>query len=238
MRGDLVQVARARGPTAAQRVVLVARDDVDVEMEDGLPGGRAAGIEDVEAVRLAASRCIRSASRRAASIVRSRSSSGISSRSAECSRGITSAWPAVAGLMSMKATVCSSESTISAGSSPATIAQKMQSRGRRDRRAAYLCSLVRRASATASSAVSTSPVNTRGLDLAPSRRRARGPARSRAAAASSSPRDRGASAGRRDARRAPPGAPPGRARGAPRSSRRSRSVRYRARRAGRRPSAG
>ena len=40
---------------------------------------------------------------------------------------MTSAWPLVAGLMSISVTVCSSESTISAGESPATIAQKMQS---------------------------------------------------------------------------------------------------------------
>src|SRR5688500_3035540 len=40
---------------------------------------------------------------------------------------MTSACPGVAGLMSMKETVCSSESTIWAGASPATIAQKMQS---------------------------------------------------------------------------------------------------------------
>src|SRR5947207_13313914 len=40
---------------------------------------------------------------------------------------MTSAWPRVAGLMSMNATVRSSESTIVAGASPATIEQKMQS---------------------------------------------------------------------------------------------------------------
>ena len=51
----------------------------------------------------------------------------MSIRSVECARGTTSAWPWVAGLMSMKATVRSSESTISPGSSPATILQKMQS---------------------------------------------------------------------------------------------------------------
>ena len=42
-------------------------------------------------------------------------------------RGITSAWPRVAGLMSMKEIVRSSSSTFVAGSSPATILQKMQS---------------------------------------------------------------------------------------------------------------
>ena len=50
-------------------------------------------------------------------------------------RGITSAWPRVQGLMSMNAIVCSSSWTISAGSSPATILQKMQSS--RHGRAAY-----------------------------------------------------------------------------------------------------
>ena len=42
---------------------------------------------------------------------------------------MTSAWPRLAGWMSMKAIVRSSESTIVAGSSPATILQKMQSVG-------------------------------------------------------------------------------------------------------------
>src|SRR3954468_7446980 len=65
--------------------------------------------------------------RRAAIVVRSRSSSEISIRSAEWVRGITRAWPGVNGLMSMNESVCSSESTIWAGASPATIAQKMQS---------------------------------------------------------------------------------------------------------------
>ena len=48
-------------------------------------------------------------------------------RSGACRRGTTSACPRVAGLMSMKAIVRSSSSTIVAGSSPATILQKMQS---------------------------------------------------------------------------------------------------------------
>ena len=43
---------------------------------------------------------------------------------------MTSAWPRVAGLMSMNAMVRSSSSTIVAGSSPATILQKMQSGSR------------------------------------------------------------------------------------------------------------
>ena len=53
--GDLVQVAPPRDPRQLQRIVLVAGDDVDVEVEDRLPGGGAAGIEQVEAVRLEAS---------------------------------------------------------------------------------------------------------------------------------------------------------------------------------------
>src|SRR5688500_16611774 len=40
---------------------------------------------------------------------------------------MTSAWPRVQGLMSIKATVCSSSWTLSDGSSSATILQKMQS---------------------------------------------------------------------------------------------------------------
>ena len=45
----------------------------------------------------------------------------------ECSLGITSACPRVHGLMSMNESVCSSSSSFSAGSSPATIWQKRQS---------------------------------------------------------------------------------------------------------------
>ncbi len=70
---------------------------------------------------------IRLATRWAATAQLARSSSPIDSRSSVWRRGITSAWPLVAGLMSISVTVCSSESTISAGASPATIAQKMQS---------------------------------------------------------------------------------------------------------------
>src|SRR5512132_3844493 len=67
------------------------------------------------------------ASRWAARVVAVRSSSPISIRSAECSRGTTSACPGVAGLMSMKATVRSSESIVSLGIVPAMMAQKRQS---------------------------------------------------------------------------------------------------------------
>jgi hypothetical protein len=70
---------------------------------------------------------MRCASRRAATIVRVRSSSGTSIRSVECFLGTTRAWPRVAGLMSMKATVCSSESTTWAGTSPATMPQNRHS---------------------------------------------------------------------------------------------------------------
>src|SRR4051795_7650952 len=56
-----------------------------------------------------------------------RSSGSISSRSRAWVRGTTSAWPRVAGLMSMNETVRSSCATIVAGISPATILQKRQS---------------------------------------------------------------------------------------------------------------
>src|SRR5215208_935542 len=45
----------------------------------------------------------------------------------ECAFGITSEWPRVHGLMSMKARVLSSSSILCDGISPATILQKMQS---------------------------------------------------------------------------------------------------------------
>src|SRR4051812_7605800 len=56
-----------------------------------------------------------------------RSSGSISSRSRACARGTTSAWPRVAGLMSMNVTVRASLATIVAGISPATILQNRQS---------------------------------------------------------------------------------------------------------------
>src|SRR3954470_16921145 len=56
-----------------------------------------------------------------------RSAGSISSRSRAWVRGTTSAWPRVAGLMSMNETVRSSCATIVAGISPATILQKRQS---------------------------------------------------------------------------------------------------------------
>ena len=47
---DLVGVARRRRPRQPQRIAVVARDHVDVEVEDRLPGGRAARVEQVDAV--------------------------------------------------------------------------------------------------------------------------------------------------------------------------------------------
>ena len=69
------------------------------------------------------------ASRLDASAALRRSSSGASYRFFEWLRGTTSAWPRVHGLRSMNAMVWSSSWTTSAGSSPATILQKMQSSG-------------------------------------------------------------------------------------------------------------
>src|SRR3954452_16796986 len=69
----------------------------------------------------------RSATRLAIAATAARSASSISPTSVECALGITSAWPRVHGLMSMKASVRSSSSIFVAGSSPATILQKMQS---------------------------------------------------------------------------------------------------------------
>src|SRR3954447_12265783 len=69
----------------------------------------------------------RSATRLAIAATAARSASSISPTSVECALGITSACPRVHGLMSMKAMVRSSSSIFVAGSSPATILQKMQS---------------------------------------------------------------------------------------------------------------
>src|SRR3954447_18751614 len=76
----------------------------------------------------------RSATRRAMAAIAARSLASISPMSLECALGITSAWPRVHGLMSMKASVRSSSSIFVAGSSPATILQKMQSSAMRRRR--------------------------------------------------------------------------------------------------------
>src|SRR5688500_4509688 len=48
--GDLVANAGAGPPRQPQRVSFVARDDVHVEMEDGLPRGATARVEEVHAV--------------------------------------------------------------------------------------------------------------------------------------------------------------------------------------------
>ena len=44
------RIARRRAPRQPQRIALVARDHVHVEVEDRLPGGGAAGVEQVHAV--------------------------------------------------------------------------------------------------------------------------------------------------------------------------------------------
>src|SRR3954453_1360711 len=49
-RGDLLAIPRRGVPRELQRVPAVARDDVQMEEEDGLPGCRAAGVEEVHAV--------------------------------------------------------------------------------------------------------------------------------------------------------------------------------------------
>src|SRR3954447_2109828 len=76
------------------------------------------------APRRSLTRCAR---RRAADAHAARSVSSISSRSRVCSRGTTSRWPRVAGLMSMKATVRSSSATLVPATSPETILQNRQS---------------------------------------------------------------------------------------------------------------
>src|SRR4051794_7329641 len=48
---DLVTVPRRGLPGQPQRVAVIARDHVQVEVEDGLPGLRPAGIEQVHAHR-------------------------------------------------------------------------------------------------------------------------------------------------------------------------------------------
>src|SRR4051795_3198791 len=68
-------------------------------------------------------RSARPATRFAVRAHAARSSSPTSSRSAAWARGTTSAWPRVAGAMSMNASVRSSSSTTVAGRSPATIRQ-------------------------------------------------------------------------------------------------------------------
>src|SRR5690242_19156566 len=48
--GDLIRVAGRRLPRQPQRVVVVARDDVDVKVEHGLPGGLPARVQEVDSV--------------------------------------------------------------------------------------------------------------------------------------------------------------------------------------------
>src|SRR3954468_6704991 len=47
---DLVPVPRRRLPGQSQRVTVVARDDVHVEVEDRLPSLRSARVDEVDAV--------------------------------------------------------------------------------------------------------------------------------------------------------------------------------------------
>src|SRR4051812_3681761 len=49
--GDLIRIAGSGMPRQPERVRLVARNDVHVEMEDGLPRRRAARVDEVDAVR-------------------------------------------------------------------------------------------------------------------------------------------------------------------------------------------
>src|SRR3954454_14861480 len=83
----------------------------------------------------------RAARRRAVARHAARSSPSMSRRSRACSRGTTSRWPRVAGLMSMNETVRSSESTWVDGTSPATILQKRHSGSGAMRRARLIRSL-------------------------------------------------------------------------------------------------
>src|SRR5437763_5234237 len=50
--GDLVRITGFWRPGQPQRVIVVARDHVHVEVKDGLPGGRAAGVQQVQPSRL------------------------------------------------------------------------------------------------------------------------------------------------------------------------------------------
>ena len=177
-------------PGQLQRVVVVAGDHVEVEVEDRLPGGGAAGVEDVEAVGLERLLHPRGEAAGGERCVRLEVLVGDLEQVRRVRRaGSPARGPRVAGLMSMNATVCSSESTISPGTSPATIPQKRQSRS-----AIAAADLPERsrASATASSRSPprrrTPPPRSR-----PAAGRARARARSRARAASSSPEigDRG-----------------------------------------------
>ena len=48
--GDLLRISRRGDPWQPQRIAVVARNDVDVEVKDRLPGRRAAGVDQVHAV--------------------------------------------------------------------------------------------------------------------------------------------------------------------------------------------
>ena len=115
-------------PRQLQRIIRVARDHVHVEVEDRLPGRRAARVQQVDPVGAeplgdtrAASRCAATATRRQVLRV------GLEQIRDVRLRGTTSAWPRVAGLMSMNATVLVLGNDLPRGSSPATILQNRQS---------------------------------------------------------------------------------------------------------------
>ena len=72
---QLLGIGRLGQPRQLQRIVLVARDHVHVEVEDRLPRGPADVVQDVEPVRAAACRACGAITRRTACIAASRSSS-------------------------------------------------------------------------------------------------------------------------------------------------------------------
>jgi len=47
---DLIRIPGSGDPRKLERIILVSRHDVDVEVEDGLPGGGPAGVDQVDAV--------------------------------------------------------------------------------------------------------------------------------------------------------------------------------------------
>ena len=133
MTPDLVRHARQLGgvggprhPWQLQRVVLVARDHVHVEMEDRLPRGATDVVQDVEAGRVERlAHALGHAPRRLHGgeqvvVVQ------VSNRFSAWVRVMTTTCPRVAGLMSITVIVRSSESTSSEGISPARTLQKMQ----------------------------------------------------------------------------------------------------------------
>ena len=143
---------------------------------------------------------MRCASRRAARVGRARgprrrSPSGRrSARAARPARG-----PRVAGLMSMNATVCSSESTICAGTSPATMPQNRQSLAGSSRRRQPIRSSRAAPARSRPSRVATSPANRAASISLEQRARAPGPGSIPSSARQLVAADRRARAGRRGA---------------------------------------